>query len=302
MEATGLKLQCNQAAYTNYKFFICARNYKSPKNYITPVMEFLLWIEVHGIKHIDDLTNQDMQNYYGHLTTRPNKRLKGKLSESSVKGHFLALNLLFEMLLNSGEIKRAYVLPAFNNAEKKHRNILTIDEIKELKKNCKNQLELSIINIAYGCGLRRKELENLNVQDVLLTKGYLIVCEGKNSKRREIPIPSKIMKELKKYLIHYRPLLLKDTKHFEDAFFINPKGNRMTGDHLNDTLKYIISHVGNAEIINKKITLHCLRHSIATHLQEAGAGLEFIRDFLGHEEIDTTILYMVRRKRQLILV
>ena len=66
----------------------------------------------------------------------------------------------------------------------------------------------------------------------------------------------------------------------EKAFFVNPKGLRMYGDLLNDNLKYIIERTGNDEIINKNITLHCLRASIATHLQEAGATVEFIRDFL----------------------
>ena len=96
-------------------------------------------------------------------------------------------------------------------------------------------------------------------------------------------------------------MLLKESKQLEKAFFINPKGLRMSGDLLNDILKYIIESTGNNEIINKSITLHCLCHSISTHLQEAGAKIEFIRDFLGHIDIDTTLLYMIRRKKKFVI-
>lgn len=301
MKTVTLILKSNQITFGNFKSYIKSRNYKGITNYITPVLEFLNWTEIHGISRINNVSQLDMNKYFGYLTTRPNIKFGGTLSESSIKGHMLALNILFEMLLDSGVIERAFVFPTFNVGGKQQRNILSIDEVKELLSHCKNLLESSIINVSYGCGLRRKEMEMLNVYDVLINKGCLVVRSGKNSKRREIPLTDTILKELKEYIISYRPQLLKDTKQMEKAFFINPKGRRMSGDLLNDTLKYIISRTKNAEIIDKNITLHCLRHSISTHLQEAGAKIEFIRDFLGHIDIDTSLLYMVRRKKQFVI-
>ena len=301
MNSVTLNLKSNQIAFRNFKSFIRARNYKAITNYISPVLEFLNWSEVHGITRINNISQLDMNKYFGYLTTRPNIKLGGTLSESSIKGHILALNILFEMLLNSGVIERAFVFPTFNLGGKQQRNILTIDEVKELLSHCKNQLERCIINIGYGCGLRRKEMEMLNVHDVQINKCCLVVRTGKNNKRREVPLTDPITRELKEYIISYRPQLLKDTKKLEKAFFINSKGYRMSGDLLNDTLKYIIRRTKNAEIIEKNITLHCLRHSISTHLQEAGAKIEFIRDFLGHLDIDTSLLYMVRRKKQFVI-
>jgi site-specific recombinase XerD len=206
-----------------------------------------------------------------------------------------------DMLLDDGVIKQAYLFPSFSIGKGSERNILTIDEVHQLLDQCKNQLEKNIINIAYGCALRREEMELLNIQDIQLNRGVLIVRNGKGEKRREVPLTNKLVNEFRLYITTYRPQLLKETKQLQPAFFINSKGERMTGDHLNDTLKYIINRASNNEIIEKNITLHCLRHSIATHLTEAGANLEFIQSFLGHCEIDTTLLYMKRRKKQLLI-
>ena len=301
MNTITLILKSNQIAFRNFESFIRARNYKAITNYITPVLEFLNWTEVHGIARINNVSQLDMNKYFGYLTTRSNIRLGGTLSESSIKSHMLALNILFEMLLDSGVIERAFIFPTFNIGGKQQRNILTIDVVKALLSHCKTPLEKCIINISYGCGLRRSEMVSLNACDVLISKGYLIVRAGKNNKRREVPLTDKITKELKEYIINYRPMLLKESKQLEKAFFINPKGLRMSGDLLNDILKYIIESTGNNEIINKSITLHCLCHSISTHLQEAGAKIEFIRDFLGHIDIDTTLLYMIRRKKKFVI-
>lgn len=139
----------------------------------------------------------------------------------------------------------------------------------------------------------------LNVHDVLLSKGYLVVRSGKNDKRREIPLTETISAEIKNYIFTFRQQRVVFSVPLENAFFLNSNGQRISGGSLNNMLKTICSRSGNRKITAKNITLHCLRHSIATHLQEAGAGMEFVRDFLGHTEIDTTQLYMIRRRKQI---
>ena len=63
-------------------------------------------------------------------------------------------------------------------------------------------------------------------------------------------------------------------------------------------LKKIICRTENQVIIDKKITLHCLRHSIAVHLMDDGETFEYVKTFLGHSFSDTTLIYAVRRKRK----
>ena len=293
-----IRIESNMSIFENYVSCIKARNYRNNLNYITPIKEFLYWLERRGLKHVKNITATDINLYSEWLNTRPCQRGEGTLSDNSIKNHFLALHLFFEMLLDAEIVSTAYVLPAFSKRKTIPREILSISEILELKRCCENQLETSIINIAYGCGLRRSEMVMLDAHDVLLTKGYLIVRSGKNSKRREVPLSGSIIDELKNYLQEYRYDRVKQNRFSEKAMFVNADGQRISGDALNRILKNICIRSGNKNIIAKNITLHCLRHSIATHLQEAGAGMEFVRDFLGHAEIDTTQLYMIRRKKQ----
>ncbi|HBG69513.1 MAG: hypothetical protein A2W93_00700 [Bacteroidetes bacterium GWF2_43_63] len=288
----------NMSILENYVSFIKARNYRNNLNYITPIKEFLCWLEGCGLRHVKEITATDINLYSEWLHTRPCWRGEGTLSDNSVKNHLLALHLFFEMLLDTKVVSAAYVLPAFSKRKSIPREILSISEVLELKRCCENKLETSIINIAYGCGLRRTEMVMLNVHDVLLSKGYLVVRSGKNGKRREIPLTETISAEIKNYIFSFRQQRVVFSVPLENAFFLNSNGQRISGGSLNKMLKTICSRSGNRNITAKNITLHCLRHSIATHLQEAGAGMEFVRDFLGHTEIDTTQLYMIRRRKQ----
>ena len=71
----------------------------------------------------------------------------------------------------------------------------------------------------------------------------------------------------------------------------------MCGHSIYKTILRIVKRTNDDALISKNITLHCLRHSIATHLLENGAGAEFVKSFLGHTEIDTVQLYAKRRKQ-----
>jgi len=176
------------------------------------------------------------------------------------------------------------------------REVVTKEEIESMLNCCTDLFERCIILTGYGCGLRRNEMVRLNIDDVLLSKGVLIVKEGKGKKRREIPLSDSMTRDLKEYITVERPGLLKNNA-LEMSFFLNNRGERRRGNSLNKRLKQIISRTNNHSLIDKGITLHNLRHSIATHLMENGAGFENVRDFLGHIEIDTTQLYAIRRKR-----
>jgi len=133
----------------------------------------------------------------------------------------------------------------------------------------------------------------LNITDVRLRDATIIVQSGKNSKRREVPLSDRVVKDLKEYLHNYRTLKSKDRQ----AFFVNAIGYRMRGDTLNRRVKMIATRTA----IDQEITLHTLRRSIATHLADNGAGIYFIRDFLGHTDIDTSHLYAIKRKRKITL-
>ena len=282
-----------------FESYVKVRNYKQGKGrmYQNAVSEFLIWLEESGVTKIKDVTSREFVNYLEYLISRPKKLGSGTLSGKTIKFHLYVLGVFMGNLLENKQIERDYYIPSYSDESGKSRNTLTVDEIKIVYQHCENDLERALLSVAYGCGLRRSEIEALNVMDVQFSSGMLIVRSGKGSKRREVPMSNMVLEHLKKYVIDQRHQKLLGKNHIEDAFFIYDNGKRMTGEYLNKTLKKMIEQTSKYELIQRGITLHCLRHSIAHHLMENNAGIDFIRGFLGHLEINTTYIYAIRNKK-----
>lgn len=293
-----------QLLLNSFDEMVKACGYRQTGNtYQSNVREFLCYLENKGMLKLKKLQAIDMVAYYEYITTRPNQRTEGVLSSSSVSNHMFSVDLFFDLLIELKLIDKKIILPKHARNESQPRNVLTIDEIKSLYNVCENKRDKAILSIAYGCGARRREINTLNVIDVQLSKGILVVRCGKNDKRREIPLSNTIINDLKDYLINERHIYFKDNnKQRTESFLVNNKGKRMNGDHINDRLKELIAKINNTEMTSKQITLHCLRHSIATHLLDNGASIEFVRDYLGHAEIDTVQVYTKRRKMKQLLM
>ena len=293
-----------ESLLSDFDSFIRVRNYKLGKSNMhkTSVSEFLIWLEEHGVTKIKEVTSKEVIGFFEYLIERPNQRREGTLCEKTIKSHLYALNLFMQNLLENKIIDNAFYIPSYGGTgTSKTRNTLSVEEIKLVYAHCENDLESALLSVAYGCGLRRTELVQLNLRDIQLSAGELIVREGKGSKRRVVPMSDSVVESIKKYVHSERHERLMKSNHIEDAFFINPKGKRMTGEYLNDTLKKMIEQTGSYELVQKEITLHCLRHSIANHLAENNAGIDFIRRFLGHAEINTAYIYAIKNKRRKII-
>lgn len=280
----------------SYASFIKVRNYKTGKtnNYQSAVSEFLIWLEVSGISKIKDLTSKVSVAYFEYLTNRPKVRGEGTLADKTIKFHLFALGLFQLNLLDNHEIENTFYIPPYSQANQKDRNILSVEQIKTVYQYCESLQEKALLSVAYGCGLRRSEIEALDIKDIQLLSGMIIVRKGKNSKRREVPMSNPVMEYLRQYLTQERYLIPTG----EGALFVNAKSERISGEYLNNMLKKMIEQTGQYQLISKDITLHCLRHSIAFHLAENNAGIEFIRRFLGHAQINTTYLYAIKNKKR----
>lgn len=302
MKNLPLHNQPFESLYREFDKFIRIKGYSRGKKapYALYVREFLFFIEQKGFDTVQEIKATEITAYYEYLLQRPNQRREGGLSDSYIRGHLFALRLFFDYLLDSEQITSSPArLPKFQITRYKERNVLTLEEIKQLYKVCETKRDRAMLAIAYGCGLRRTEIQNLDTGDVMLHKGILFVRDGKFGKSRTIPLSDKVLKDLKEYLIYERTKYFQDNSNPSNAFFVNQQGNRMNGQKMNNRLKELIEKTKNPEIIRKEITLHCLRHSIATHLIDNGANIEFVQSLLGHSEIDTAHLYSKRRKQQL---
>lgn len=168
------------------------------------------------------------------------------------------------------------------------RTALTQGEIRELYKVCETYQEKAILALAYGCGLRVSELVGCNIADIRLRECLLHVPKGKGNKSRTVPMSKAVVKDVSNYLFKVR--LQQETRDSK-AFILHSQLGRMQKGTYNKILQKLIDRTGSVAIKEKQISIHNLRHSIATHLIEQGVPLERVREFLGHTFLESTEVY-----------
>lgn len=166
--------------------------------------------------------------------------------------------------------------------------VLTVEEVESLLekpdlKKPQGVRDRAVLEILYGCGLRVSELVSLELKDVRLAQGFLI-CKGKGSKERIVPVGQAATRWLKTYLNQVRPLW--DRKGSAEIF-LTRRGKPFTRQGIWKILKTYGQEAG----LKDKIHPHVLRHSFATHLLERGADLRSVQMLLGHSQITTTQIY-----------
>ncbi|MCP4115742.1 MAG: tyrosine-type recombinase/integrase [Desulfobacteraceae bacterium] len=150
--------------------------------------------------------------------------------------------------------------------------------------------DIAVIELLFSTGLRVSELSHLKISKMDLTKNTICI-NGKGNKERLIPICSTDTKEaLTCYFKLFRQKIDKD-----GYFFLNRHGRRFSEQSIRFMIKKYMKHLK----INKNITPHMFRHSIATMLLENEVDIRYIQDLLGHSSINTTQLYLsVNKKKQ----
>ncbi len=247
------------------------------------VEEFLYKQEQEGLYDLRGLTSCEIADHHEYLQQRPNRRRPGGLSEMMVNHHVYALKLFFNWLQELRMIEEHPMSSLhFAKPTSQAHEVLTCEEITSLYGACRTLKECAILHLYYGCGLRRNEGIKLNVSDVQFRDKILYVREGKGGKGRAIPITEKISEELKAYCYQERK-----AKPSEPAFITNNRGTRTTGEKCNNVLKELQQRGS----LGKSVSLHSLRHSIATHLLQRGLSAEYVRDFLGHAYLESTQRY-----------
>ena len=303
------KLKLNNESFkllvTNYKEWLDILGYAESTVYQLPnhLQEFFYYLECHGHSDINRITTQTVKDYYNKLKERANERQSGALSKSYLNKHQQALKK-FKNYLQSHNHKGINIhLKSEKQPTEEKLNILTQSEVKELFKatdhsNTKWHLrcrDKAILTVLYSCGLRRTEAVSLDISDILFDKERVFVRKGKNYKERFVPINRRNAEILEDYIYEARPEFYQS--NLSEALFINKNGTRMQGMSFANRLKAIIQATNNKTIAEKGITLHILRHSIATHLLQQKVPLESIKTFLGHSSLESTQIYVHLMKR-----
>jgi integrase/recombinase XerD len=150
----------------------------------------------------------------------------------------------------------------------------------------------AILELLYGSGLRISELTGMDVDDLDLEEGSLRVL-GKGGREREVPLGSFARDAVSAYLTRGRPALA--TGVSRGALFLNARGGRLSRQSCARLLGRYVRLAG----IDRRVTLHTLRHSFATHLLEGGADVRVVQELLGHASVATTQIYTLVTARHL---
>ena len=140
----------------------------------------------------------------------------------------------------------------------------------------------TILILFYETGLRRSELVGLDDKDVDYDAAQLKVT-GKRNKQRIVPFGAELAEQLKSYQAVRREKFGETC----GAMFLNDKGERISGEQVYQIVRKYLSMVTSL----KKRSPHVLRHTFATAMLNNGAGLESIKNLLGHASVSTTEIY-----------
>ncbi len=166
--------------------------------------------------------------------------------------------------------------------------VLTVPQVHQIINACSKQRMAVYFWTVYSLGLRLQEGLNLQVGDIDADRGMVHVHRGKGAKDRYIPIPTSTLHWLRRYW----------STHRNRQFLFPADGRNHTGMSTATTPMSPTSAQGAMKLITKKIdfgkkvSIHTLRHSYATHLLEAGLSLRVIQKYLGHSSLQTTMIYL----------
>ena len=163
--------------------------------------------------------------------------------------------------------------------EKRLPNVLSKNEVKSILEAPTNLKHRAMLSLIYACGLRRSELLNLTLKDILSDRNLLFIRQSKGKKDRVVPISIKLIEILRDYYKAFKP----KTWLFE--------GQEVGKKYSERSIQLVLNQAVEKAKIVKPVSLHWLRHSYATHLLESGTDLRYIQELLGHSSSRTTEIY-----------
>lgn len=258
----------NKQSFLDYRNQLQIKSYSlnTQRMYLAEFAELLYLINDYRVQ---DLNPKRLKDYFLYCVQHL------KMKERKMNGKINAIKFYFEQVIHRPKMffdiprpKKPSTLP----------KLLSKYEVKRIIRATTNLKHKVAIKLCYGMGLRVSEVVNIKLDHINSTRMVVHIVGAKGKKDRYVPLPATILDELRTYYTVYRP---------KDYLFEGQYGGSYSKSSLQQIFKKALTKAG----INKKIGIHGLRHSYATHLLESGADLRFIQELLGHYSIKTTQLY-----------
>jgi len=252
---------------------------------------FLVWCRERELIRADAVTLPILESYLRHLHRY--RKANGKpLGASSQRGRIGAVKDLFLWLCRGHHIlyNPASELEMPREEKRLPEEPLSIQQVEAVLNvpDLGDPLGIrdrAMLELLYSTGMRRSELTSLELTAVNQERHTAQVRQGKGRKDRVVPVGSRALQWLERYLCEVRPLL--EVSPNETALFLTSYGEPFNPDVLS---RKVSKYIKDAEI-GRKGSCHLFRHSCATHMLEGGADTRFIQQLLGHAKLETTQIY-----------
>ena len=226
-------------------------------------------------KRLEDITGMDLRYYYGVM-----REQRGiKMSTMQTRLHYLSSFwdfLTAEELVHNNPVKKVGLL----KLEKTIKKPFSAEEMEALRTGCNTLRDRALVEFLYSTGVRVSELAALNVSDIEMGKQELIVY-GKGSKERKTYLTDSAKFYLKRYLDERK------ARNQEPLFItLDYPHNRLTVAGV----QHMLRQLGQRSGVDN-VHPHRFRRTIATDLLNRGMPIEQVKEFLGHEKLDTTMIY-----------
>lgn len=244
-------------------------SYQTIKNKKYTLYEFDRYIS----KSIEDITISDLRDFTMYK--------KQSCKATTINSIISRLNAFFTWLYEEEYITSnpSKKLKKVKEPVRIHKNIDTIS-IEKIRENCNNDRDRAIVELCLSSGIRVSELVNLNISDIDFDKNRINII-GKGDKERVVMFSDKAKYHVCKYL--------NGRNDNNKALFISVRKpyNRIGKRRV----EKIISDIKLHSNIDKKVTPHTFRHTMATNMIKSGANITTVQKLLGHSNINTTLLY-----------
>ena len=170
--------------------------------------------------------------------------------------------------------------------------VLTISQTHELIGQANTLRIYAYFWTVYSMGLRLNEALHLQTTDLQSQRGFAHIHRGKGAKDRYVPLPESTLKLLRAYwLTHHHDTWIFPAVSPGYCFDIHGK-SKAERPMAETTVQGAMKQITKKLNFGKKISIHTLRHSYATHLLEANVGLKVIQKYMGHSSLQTTLVYL----------
>jgi len=248
---------------------------KTNKAYLCHIKRFVRYFRQ---KQINELTSKEIREYFLNLIEDT------KCSEAYFDQTISAIKFLFINILKKPALVENVHRPKKN---KKLPEVLSEGEIGRLFNCVSNMKHKLILLITYASGLRVSEVVRLKLENFDFDRKLIHIKQGKGKKDRYTVLSQVVINNMKEYIRFMKP---------DEWLFPGSK----PGTHITErSVQNVLDKAVRKAKISKKVTVHTLRHSFATHLLERGTDLRYIQELLGHASTKTTEIYTHVSQRQL---